>query len=259
MTPQMRLTFPSQHLRDRIIMIETEAQHACTTSLLNVTLSARMYYLVGKARPQRTLPRSLHLPPPMWFSSGSSHRPNPLPPLPVDQAFASSQGRRPQQQPHPLGPLCLATFNIGLTLDVTGSAQKDTKEPKLRKDLKALAKALNHCEKFKTTCIVVTQHVCPRPPPGPLSLNEWFHVPGTIHQVAHIICLQEVSERWFSVARTSVPHGWSGWWYDRLGILWDRQMVHCQETPQVCKVFPDSRGAKKSFRYYAQVACVLKL
>jgi len=177
-----------------------------------------MYYLVGKARPQRTLPRSLHLPPPMWFSSGSSHRPNPLPPLPVDQAFASSQGRRPQQQPHPLGPLCLATFNIGLTLNVTGSAQKDTKEPKLRKDLKALAKALNHCEKFKTTCIVVTQHVCPRPPPGPLSLNEWFHVPGTIHQVAHIICLQEVSDQWFRVARTSVPHGWSGWWHDRLGI-----------------------------------------
>ena len=77
--------------------------------------------------------------------------------------------------------------------------------------------------------------------------------------MAHIICVQEVSEHWLRVVRTSVPHGWSGWWYDRLGILWDPQMVHCQETPQVCKVFPDSRGAKKSFRYYAQVACVLKL
>ena len=77
--------------------------------------------------------------------------------------------------------------------------------------------------------------------------------------MAHIIYLQEVSDQWFRFAQTSVPHGWPGWWHDRLGILWNLQMVHCPETPKVRKVSPNNTGPKKSFRYYVQVACVLKL
>ena len=77
--------------------------------------------------------------------------------------------------------------------------------------------------------------------------------------MARIICLQEVSGTWFRHAYTSLGPQWHAWVHDRVGFIWNTDVVRPLVEPMHQRIFPGKANQFKVHRFFCQVVRVLKL
>ena len=74
--------------------------------------------------------------------------------------------------------------------------------------------------------------------------------------MAHIICLQEVSGKWFQQAYTALGIEWYGWMYDGVGFIWNTHVLRPLGEPTHQRIFPGPTNKYKVHRFFCQAVHV---